>query len=188
MFAATRQALGPRMRTLLGALAHLAHATPSRLPKQRLHDSSRCAQAERLLKYRLSRVAEKVSRQGGIAGHEDDTRRVFTLALPNGCIQARPVQPWHLKVGEDGIVMMLVKPVERLETVAGGIDLVTLMSQNVGQQVTEDVFVVDHKDALLSHCLRAREQQGACQLEMPVSAGPPDYCGARNGQLLVGQR
>jgi hypothetical protein len=39
---------------------------------------------------------------------------------------------------------------------------VTLMSQNLGQQLTEDVFVVDHKDAFLSH-LRARQQQAACQ-------------------------
>ena len=36
--------------------------------------------------------------------------------------------------------MMLVKPVERLKTIAGGIDLVTLTSQSVGQQFTEDVF------------------------------------------------
>jgi len=83
-----------------------------------------------------------------------DTRRVFTLALLNGLVQARTVQFRHLKVGEDSIVMMLIKPVERLKTVAGGIDLVTLMSQNVGQQFTEDLFVVDHKDALLSHRLR----------------------------------
>jgi hypothetical protein len=48
---------------------------------------------------------------------------------------------------------MLVKPVERLKTIAGGIDLVALTSQNVGQEFTEDVFVVDHKDALLSHRL-----------------------------------
>src|SRR5258708_32618282 len=27
----------------------------------------------------------------------------------------------------------------------------TVTSQNVGQQATEDLFVVDHKDALLSH-------------------------------------
>ena len=42
--------------------------------------------------------------------------------------------------------MMLVEPVERLKTIAGGIDLVALTSQNVSQQFTEDVFVVDHKD------------------------------------------
>src|SRR5258707_15513750 len=107
--------------------------------------------------------------------------------LLNGLVQARTVQFRHLKVGEDSIVMMLIKPVERLKTVAGGIDLVTLMSQNVGQQFTEDLFVVDHKDALLSHCLRARQQQGTCQSKMPASADLPDYCGAGNGQLLVGQ-
>jgi hypothetical protein len=49
---------------------------------------------------------------------------------------------------------MLVEPVERLKTIAGGIDLVALTSQNVSQQFTEDVFVVDHEDALLSHRLR----------------------------------
>jgi hypothetical protein len=58
-----------------------------------------------------------------------------------------------MKVCEDGIEVMMVKPVERLKTVAGGIDLVTFYSQNLGQQVTEDFFVVDHKDALLSHRL-----------------------------------
>ena len=58
-----------------------------------------------------------------------------------------------MKVDEDGIVVMLVKPVERLETVAGGIDLVTLTSQSICQQFTEDSFVIDHTDALLSHCL-----------------------------------
>jgi len=31
-----------------------------------------------------------------------------------------------MKVGEDGVVMMLVKPVEGLKTIAGGIDLVAL--------------------------------------------------------------
>src|SRR5229473_5535512 len=126
----------------------------SQLPKQRLHDSSRCAQAERFLKYRLPRVAEKVSRQGRVTGHEDDTRHVFTMPLLNGFVQFPTVQPRHMKVGEDGVVMMLVKPVEGLKTIAGGIDLVALTSQNVGQQFTEDVSVVDHKDALLSHRLR----------------------------------
>ena len=58
-----------------------------------------------------------------------------------------------MKVDEDGIVVMLVKPVERLETVAGGIDLVTLTSQKIFQQFAEDSFVIDHKDALLSYCL-----------------------------------
>ena len=36
-----------------------------------------------------------------------------------------------MKVDEDGIVVMLVKPVERLETIAGGIDVVTLTSQSI---------------------------------------------------------
>jgi hypothetical protein len=30
---------------------------------------------------------------------------------------------------------------------------VTLSSQNLGQQLTDHVFVVDHKDAFLSHRL-----------------------------------
>ena len=50
---------------------------------------------------------------------------------------------------------------ERLKTIAGGIDLVTLTSQNVGQEFTEDVFVVDHKDALLSHRLRETSRRRA---------------------------
>src|SRR5258705_1846784 len=104
----------------------------------------------------------------------------------NGFVQFPTVQAWHIKVGEDGVVMMLVKPVEGLKTMAGGIDLVALTSQNVGQQFTEDVSVVDHKDALLSHWLRARQQQGTCQSNMPASAGLADYCGAGGGQLLVG--
>ena len=133
----------------------------STLPKQRLDDSSRCAQAEWFLKYRLPRVAEKFGRRGGVTGHEDDTRQVFTLPFLNGFVQFRTVQPRHMKVGEDGIVMMLVKPVERLKAIAGGIDLVALTSQNVGQEFTEDVFVVDHKDALLSHRLRGTSRRRA---------------------------
>ena len=76
-------------------------------------------------------------------------------------VQFRTVQPRHMKVGEDGIVMMLVKPVERLKAIAGGIDLVALTSQNVGQEFTENVFVVDHKDALLSHRLRETSRRRA---------------------------
>src|ERR1700730_457599 len=89
-----------------------------------------------------------------------------------------------MKVGEDSVVMMLVEPVERLKTITGGINLVALTSQNVSQQFTEDVFVVDHEDALLSHRL-SRNQQTACQPLNARFGGPPRLLWPGNGQLLV---
>ena len=92
-------------------------------------------------------------------GHHD--HRQVGVALAQACQQLDAVHAGHLQVGEHQVGRELLQLAQRLEPVGGGLDLVALVAQELGERGARVDLVVDDQDAsLVFHLLRCSRRGG----------------------------
>src|SRR2546426_1103279 len=107
---------------------------------------------EREDRFQLERVAEGGTAGGlekglrarvrQIAGREDEAAGHVRLDLAQTLVQPLPVEARHLEVGQDGVVVVRGRQLERLLAVAGGVHLVTDGLEKLRQKLDQDQLVV----------------------------------------------
>lgn len=89
----------------------------------------------------LESIADHITR------HENDAVGGIWINVGNSLVELRAAEAGHLPVANEEFVLALRDPIESGMSISNGIDMEAVALQNLGDQLQNPFFVINHQDA-----------------------------------------